>query len=203
MGSESDGALWSRSEASDVSLTAAMRAVDAADAHYQRALLLTCVKKWRASYRKRRTQWKQQLLATHHAHYARLWTAFNVWRQRTIEARKRKQVRSLYEWSIWSLVAYEHYGITHCLDHDCLCLWRSKSKQRVQSAQASSSGSSSSAGELTLRSRSCSGDDGRRCLFKLRKQSEYVDCLPARACGSGTCVCVSMPITLSVNPSAY
>lgn len=99
MRSENDGALRSRSEASDVSLTAAaaVHTVDTADAHYKRVLLLMCLKKWHAFHCKRRTQWEQQLLATHHAHYARLWTVFNVWRQRTIEAHKRKQVRSLYE----------------------------------------------------------------------------------------------------------
>lgn len=84
-------AKMASTEASDLSLTA-VRGVYVADAHRKHSLLLRCLKNWRAFHRRRRVQWKQQLLATHHAHYARLWTVFNIWRQRTNKARERKQV---------------------------------------------------------------------------------------------------------------
>lgn len=94
MACESDGVLRASSEASDLPLPA-VRAVYVADTHCQRVLLLKCVKKWRVFHHKRRAQWKQQLLATHHAHYARLWPAFTLWQQRASKARKRKQVWSV------------------------------------------------------------------------------------------------------------
>lgn len=64
-----------------------------ADAHYTRVLLRKSIQRWRAVNRLARVAWKPELLAKHHAQYARLWTAFSVWRQRTHNAQQRKQVR--------------------------------------------------------------------------------------------------------------